>query len=164
VTSALGQNPKNSNRVYVFPCSSNDGHLDVLPCRLQPAGSTISNHGLQNCARMNVTSVFDLFGWTISGGGLFVFTDSQNRPHTHPCHPRVHMGSTRVYETSEQQHRAVCGEFLSKAVPFGRPQAVFIMHRAVSSLCGRGFGIVDLPGRVRFSGRARPSGSARLSK
>jgi len=33
--SQLGQNPKNSNRVYVFRCSSNDGHLAVPPCQLQ---------------------------------------------------------------------------------------------------------------------------------
>src|ERR1700724_133692 len=32
----------------------------------------------------------------IGGGGLIVFTDSQNRPLTHPCRPWVHMGSTRV--------------------------------------------------------------------
>jgi hypothetical protein len=34
-TSGSGQNPKNSNRVYVFRCSPNNGHLAVLPCRLQ---------------------------------------------------------------------------------------------------------------------------------
>jgi hypothetical protein len=36
---------------------------------------------------MNAASVFDPFEWAISGGGLFVFTDSQNWPYTHPCHP-----------------------------------------------------------------------------
>jgi hypothetical protein len=25
--------------------------------------------------------------WSLHGGGFFVFTDSQNRPHTHRCHP-----------------------------------------------------------------------------
>jgi len=32
----------------------------------------------------------DLFGGT--WWGLIVFIDSQNRPHTHPRHPRFHRG------------------------------------------------------------------------
>jgi len=52
-----------------------------------------------------VASVFDLFGWAISGGGLLVFTDSQNRPPT-PGTP----GSTSVPEPGIDRFGSASGQ------------------------------------------------------
>jgi hypothetical protein len=54
IMSVEGQNPKNSNRVYVFRCSSNNGHGRAAPMRIKarPLGLVVCTVLPSGCRRM----------------------------------------------------------------------------------------------------------------
>jgi hypothetical protein len=70
----MGQNPKNSNRVFVFRCSSNNGHLDVLPCRLQDWG-TEAVRRIPGKAMFSITAQMDGTVFRLPTAQSFQMTD-----------------------------------------------------------------------------------------
>jgi hypothetical protein len=95
-----GSKPEELELSNVFRCSPNNGHSAVLHCPLPtwrpavffsnslPIGTTRTpQKSSRSCRTMNVASVLDRFGRRRMVGAFLVFSDSQNRPHTHPCHP-----------------------------------------------------------------------------
>jgi hypothetical protein len=71
---SLGQKRKNSQRAYVFRCSSNNGHLDVLP--VANLGPTETVRRITGKALFSITALVDGTMLRLQTAQSFQMTDS----------------------------------------------------------------------------------------